>query len=51
VINALFETSGLRWVGDCARALPRARQRNAILRKSAGFTRAIVTWVSQMATP
>jgi hypothetical protein len=43
VINALFETSGLRCDCDCARALLIARQRKAMIRKSAGFTRAIVT--------
>ena len=50
VINALFETSGLRCDGACARALVTARQRKAMVRKSAGFTRAIVTSLSQMAT-
>jgi hypothetical protein len=43
VINALLETSGLRCDGDCASALPIARQRKAMIRKSAGFTRVIVT--------
>jgi hypothetical protein len=50
VINALFETSGLRCDGDCARALLIARQRKAMIRKSAGFTGAIVASLSQMAT-
>jgi len=43
VINALFEMSGLRCAGDCARALLTGRQRKAMIKKSAGFTRTIVT--------
>ena len=49
VINALLETSGLRWVGDWARALIIARNRNTIVTKLAAFTGEIVMLNGQAA--
>ncbi len=44
VINALFETSGLRWEGDCARALfaPTASKTKATKEKIKDFTALIL---------
>src|SRR5262249_1670276 len=42
VINALFETSGLRWAGDCAMALAVASSARTMKKKVAAFTGAMV---------
>ena len=41
VINALFETSGLRSVGDCARIAPEAKSKT-LAKTLIGFTPPIV---------